>query len=99
MTFLSSIDFKVYYHKNIFNVFVLGICSGLPLTLSASTLHTWLASENISLVHIGLIGLVGLPYTLKFLWSPVIDLYFLSALGKRKFWMLLTQFSMFTVIE
>ena len=98
MKFLSSMDFKVYYHKNIFNVFILGICSGLPLTLSASTLHTWLASENISLVHIGLIGLVGLPYTLKFLWSPVIDLYFFKSVGKRKFWMLLTQFSMFTII-
>ena len=57
----------------------------LPLTLSASTLHTWLASENISLVHIGLIGLVGLPYTLKFLWSPVIDLYFLNLWVKENF--------------
>ena len=48
----------------------LGFASGLPLALTAGTLQAWLTVVNVDLRTIGLFTLVGLPYTLKFLWAP-----------------------------
>src|SRR2546423_989695 len=51
----------------------LGFAAGLPLLLTGSTLSAWLAGEHVDLGAIGLFSLVGLPYSLKFLWAPLFD--------------------------
>lgn len=76
-------------------VLLLGFSSGLPLLLTFSTLSAWLKSEGISRTAIGVFALVGTPYALKFLWSPLIDrlpLPVLTArLGRRRGWGVLIQ--------
>ena len=69
----------------------LGFASGLPLALTAGTLQAWLTVEGVDLKTIGIFTLVGLPYTLKFLWAPVMDRIVPPGLGRRRGWMLLTQ--------
>ena len=51
----------------------LGFASGLPLALTSGTLQAWLAVDGVDIRTIGLFSLVGIPYTLKFFWSPVMD--------------------------
>lgn len=69
----------------------LGFASGLPLALTAGTLQAWLTVEGVDLKTIGIFTLVGLPYTLKFLWAPIMDRIVPPWLGRRRGWMLLTQ--------
>lgn len=57
-------------------VYVLGFMSGLPLALTGTTLQAWFASEHISLVSVGMITLVGLPYSYKFVWAPLLDRFY-----------------------
>jgi PAT family beta-lactamase induction signal transducer AmpG len=71
----------------------LGFASGLPLALTAGTLQAWLAAEGVDLKTIGIFTLVGLPYTLKFLWAPLMDRIVPPWFGRRRGWMLLTQLS------
>ncbi|HET7157432.1 MAG TPA: AmpG family muropeptide MFS transporter, partial [Burkholderiales bacterium] len=63
---------------------LMGFASGLPLLLTGSVLQAWLKDGGIDLKAIGLFALVGLPYTLKFLWSPLFDRYTLPLLGRRR---------------
>jgi PAT family beta-lactamase induction signal transducer AmpG len=72
-------------------LFALGMSSGLPLALTAGTLQAWMNDEGINLKTIGLFGILGLPYTLKFLWAPFLDRYKLPFLDRRKGWAILTQ--------
>ena len=58
----------VYRDRRMVLICVLGFASGLPLALTLATLSAWLAQAGISRTAIGLFALVGLPYTLKFLW-------------------------------
>ena len=69
----------------------LGFASGLPLALTAGTLQAWLTDEGVDLSTIGLFGMVGLPYALKFLWAPFMDRLVPPWLGRRRGWMLVTQ--------
>ncbi|TKS60948.1 MAG: MFS transporter [Nitrospira sp.] len=69
----------------------LGFASGLPLAMTAGTLQAWLAVAGVDLKTIGIFTLVGLPYTLKFLWAPVMDRIVPPWLGRRRGWMLITQ--------
>ena len=75
-----------------------GFSSGLPLLLTGSTLKFWMREEGLDLTTIGFFGLVGLPYTLKFLWAPVMDRLVPSFLGRRRGWMLGTQISLMFAI-
>lgn len=68
-----------------------GFSSGLPLYFLINLLPAWLRTEQIDLKTIGLITLIGLPFTWKFLWSPVMDTVKIPILGRRRGWMLLTQ--------
>ncbi len=68
-----------------------GFSSGLPLYLLINLLPAWLRSEQVDLKAIGLFALIQLPYTWKFLWSPLMDRYALPLLGRRRGWMLVTQ--------
>ncbi len=69
----------------------LGFASGLPLALTAGTLQAWLTVVGVDLKTIGIFTLVGLPYTLKFLWAPLMDRIIPPWLGRRRGWMLLAQ--------
>jgi PAT family beta-lactamase induction signal transducer AmpG len=73
---------------------LLGFSSGLPLALTSGTLQAWMAVENVDLSTIGIFTLVGLPYTLKFLWAPVMDRFVPPLLGRRRGWMLVTQLAL-----
>lgn len=70
---------------------LMGFASGLPLLLTGSILQAWLKRSGIDLASIGVFALVGLPYTLKFLWAPLFDRYAPPLLGRRRGWMLATQ--------
>ena len=87
--------FRVYRDRRMVLIAVLGFASGLPLALTLATLSAWLAKAGISRTTIELFALVGLPYALKFLWSPLIDglrLPWLSRrFGRRRGWMLASQ--------
>jgi PAT family beta-lactamase induction signal transducer AmpG len=82
---------RQYANRRLLAVLFLGFSSGLPLALSAGTLQVWLATAEMDIRTIGLFGLVGLPYTLKFLWSPLMDRFVPPWLGRRRGWMLITQ--------
>ena len=69
----------------------MGISSGLPLLITISLMQAWAKEANISLANIGLMSLIGLPYTLKFLWSPIFDRLTLPFLGRRRGWLLVSQ--------
>jgi PAT family beta-lactamase induction signal transducer AmpG len=69
----------------------LGFSSGLPLYVLIQLVPAWLRSHEVDLATIGLFALIGLPYTWKFLWSPLMDRYKLPFLGRRRGWALLTQ--------
>jgi PAT family beta-lactamase induction signal transducer AmpG len=71
--------------------FLMGFSCGVPLLLTLSLLQAWMKEEGVDLSVIGLFALVGLPYTLKFIWSPVLDRFTLSFLGRRRGWLLVIQ--------
>ena len=68
-----------------------GFTSGLPLYFLINLIPAWLRSEHIDLKTIGLMALIGLPFTWKFIWSPVMDAVRLPFLSRRRGWMLVTQ--------
>lgn len=72
---------------------LMGFSSGLPLLLTGSVLQAWLKDGGVDLTRIGLFALVGLPYTLKFLWSPLFDRY-TPLLGRRRGWLALMQIAL-----
>lgn len=82
---------KKFLNKKMFIILLMGFSSGLPYALTSTTLQAWMRSSGVDLGTIGLFAFVGLPYTLKFLWAPLIDRYKLFKLGRRKSWMLVTQ--------
>src|SRR4051794_32846073 len=87
--------FSVYLRRRVLIVFAMGFASGLPLLLTLSTLSLWLAEAGIDKTTIGLFALVGVPYSVKFLWSPVIDRMPLppltTVLGRRRGWCIAIQ--------
>src|SRR6187455_972511 len=72
-------------------VTVLGFASGLPLALTGQAMQAWLSIEGVDIATIGFLSLVGLPYTFKFLWAPLMDRFDLPLLGRRRGWLVVTQ--------
>lgn len=70
---------------------LLGFASGLPLYLTGRTLQAWMTVENVSLATVGAFSLVALPYSLKFLWAPLMDRYVPPFFGRRRGWLIVTQ--------
>jgi len=71
-----------------------GFSSGLPFALLIGTLNAWLGEAKINLATIGVLSWIGLSYSFKFLWSPVVDRFklpWLEQIGRRKSWILLCQ--------
>ena len=86
----------IFTRANIMNprllaMLFLGFSSGLPLALTGSTLQAWMTEAHVSLAAIGALSLVGIPYTLKFLWAPLLDYIRIPWLGLRRGWILLAQ--------
>lgn len=77
--------------KRMTAVLLLSFASGLPFNLTGFTLQAWLASAGLDIKTIGIFGLVGFPYILKFLWAPLLDRYLPPLLGRRRGWILLYQ--------
>ncbi|MGB7078775.1 MAG: MFS transporter [Xanthobacteraceae bacterium] len=92
----------VYLKRRVLIVLFLGFSSGLPLALSGSTLLIWMTEAKVDLRTIGLFALVGTPYTIKFLWAPLIDALDVPLLsrrfGRRRGWLLLSQFLLIAAI-
>ncbi|MEM7247460.1 MAG: AmpG family muropeptide MFS transporter [Acidobacteriota bacterium] len=86
---------KVYFDRRILSVLLLGFSSGLPLALVYWTLSAWLSEEGVSKTAIGLFSWASTAYSIKFLWSPVVDHLSLGPLthwlGRRRSWLLLSQ--------
>jgi len=78
-------------NRRVATILFLGFSSGLPLALSGGTLQAWLTVEGVDIKTIGLFTLVGLPYTLKFLWSPLLDRFAFPLFGRRRGWILVFQ--------
>ncbi len=75
-------------------ILLLGFSSGIPLALVGGTLQAWMASVKVDLTVIGVFSLVGIPYTLKFLWAPLMDRYVPPFLGRRRGWMIISQIAL-----
>src|SRR6201991_3792272 len=92
----------VYLQPRVLIVLFLGFSSGLPLALSGSTLLVWMREAGVDLKTIGLFALVGTPYTLKFLWAPLVDALhvplFTRALGRRRGWLVFAQLLLIAAI-
>ena len=73
---------------------LMGFSSGLPLLLTGSVLQAWMTDEGVDLGTIGLFALVGLPYTLKFLWAPLTDRYCFPFFGRRRGWLITIQLAL-----
>ena len=82
---------QILGNKRIGLMLPLGFASGLPLALTSGTLQAWLTVAGVDLKTIGIFTLVGLPYSVKFLWAPVMDRVTLPWLGRRRGWMLVTD--------
>ena len=92
----------VYLKPRVLVIMFLGFSSGLPLALSGSTLLVWMTEAGVNLGTIGLFALVGTPYTIKFLWAPLVDAVNVPLLarrfGRRRGWLLLSQFLLMAAI-
>lgn len=84
---------QILANRRIAVMLPLGFASGLPLALTAGTLQAWLTVAGLDLKTIGIFTLVGLPYTLKFLWAPLMDRLVPPWLGRRRGWMVVMQIS------
>ena len=75
-----------------------GFSSGLPYLATRGTLQAWLKDEQVGLEVIGQFALVGLPYSLKFLWAPLLDRYVPPFLGRRRGWILCSQLCLLVML-
>jgi PAT family beta-lactamase induction signal transducer AmpG len=85
------------FHR-LFAVLFLGFASGLPLALTGQAMQAWLSVEGVDIATIGFLGLVGMPYTFKFLWAPLMDRFEPPLLGRRRGWLVLTQLLLAAVL-
>src|SRR5438270_13905557 len=86
--------FADYLRPKALVMLVLGFSSGLPFLLVGNTFGFWLRDEHTSLTAIGFLSWVGIAYSLKFLWAPVmdrVDLPLFRRLGRRRGWMMFSQ--------
>ena len=91
--------FQVFANRRIAASLLLGFSSGIPLGLTGGTLQAWMASDKVDLTVIGIFSLVGLPYTLKFLWAPLMDRFVPPFMGRRRGWILLSQLALIIAIS
>lgn len=90
--------FRVFQSRKIVALMLLGFASGLPYALTDDAFRAWLTSAKFDTRTIGWLGLVSLPYSLKFLWSPLIDRFVPPFLGRRRGWILVSQGALIVAI-
>ncbi len=90
--------FRVICSARMLVTLIMGFASGLPLLLTMSVLQAWMKEKNVDLSVIGLITLVQIPYTWKFLWSPLLDRFIPPFLGRRRGWLFLIQIALVCAI-
>ena len=89
---------QVFQSRKMAAILLLGFSSGLPLYLTSKTLQAWMTDAKVDLTAIGLFSLMSLPYSLKFLWSPLLDRFIPPFLGRRRGWLVITQVGLFLAI-
>lgn len=92
------ISYRRLFSYRVWLMLFIGFSSGLPFSITSSTIQAWFTTLGMSTKEIGLYSLVGIPYAFKFLWSPLMDHFNLPFLGRRRDWMLLTQISLLIAI-
>lgn len=83
--------YSLLFNKNQLTTFLLAFASGLPLALTSSTLQAWYSVSGISVVTIGFLTLIGIPYNYKILWAPLLDRFIPPFLGRRRGWIFIIQ--------
>src|SRR6056297_1854546 len=71
-----------------------GLASGMPLYVLIQLVPAWLRDQGVSLAEIGLFALVGMPYTWKFVWAPLLDRFAPIGMGRRRGWLMLSQLAL-----
>ena len=89
---------QVFQSRKMAALLLLGFSSGLPLFLTSRTLQVWMTEENVDLGVIGLFAIVALPYSLKFLWSPLLDRFVPPFMGRRRGWLVISQVGLLIAI-
>ncbi|MEN9891870.1 MAG: hypothetical protein RLY78_2165 [Pseudomonadota bacterium] len=95
MSLPSALSARLGRFHRLLAVVITGFASGLPLALTGQALQAWLTQDGLDVATIGFLSLVGLPYTFKFLWAPLMDRFEpWPALGRRRGWLVLTQLAL-----
>ena len=89
---------KVIISRRMLVAFLMGFAGGLPLLLTWGVLQAWMTEKGVDLTWIGMISLVQIPYTWKFLWAPFLDRFVLPFLGRRRGWLLVAQVALVAAI-
>lgn len=88
----NFVSFKqLYGNSRMAAILALGFSSGLPIGMIGGTLQAWLNDSGVQLRELGFVNLIRLPYSLKFLWAPILDRFQISSLGRRRGWIVFTQ--------
>jgi PAT family beta-lactamase induction signal transducer AmpG len=90
--------FRVFGQPRMAALLFFGFSSGLPLYLTKTTLQAWMTTAGVSLTTIGVFSLLNAPYSLKFLWAPLLDRYVPPFLGRRRGWLLMSQIALLIAI-
>lgn len=85
---------KIIFSGRMLVALIMGFACGLPLLLTITVLQAWMKEEGVDLTVIGMMALVGFPYTCKFLWAPFLDRFTLPFLGRRRGWLLIIQLAL-----
>jgi PAT family beta-lactamase induction signal transducer AmpG len=95
---VKSSPLRIFAQPKMAVLVLLGFSSGLPFYLTSKTLQAWMTTAKVDLATIGFFSLVTLPYSLKFVWAPVMDRYVPPFLGRRRGWVLITQVALLIAI-
>ncbi|HEY1953516.1 MAG TPA: AmpG family muropeptide MFS transporter [Gemmatimonadaceae bacterium] len=97
-TTTNASPLRIFGQPKMAVLLLLGFSSGLPFYLTSKTLQAWMTTSKVDLATIGFFSLVTLPYSLKFVWAPVMDRYVPPFLGRRRGWVFITQVLLLLVI-
>jgi PAT family beta-lactamase induction signal transducer AmpG len=89
---------NIIFSRRMLVAFLMGFSGGLPLLLTWGVLQAWMTEKGVDLIWIGMISLVQIPYTWKFLWAPFLDRFIPPLLGRRRGWLLMSQIALMASI-
>lgn len=94
MTRMTTRLGQVLFNRRMLACLLLGFSSGLPFALLGAPFQIWFRKQGVELAAITLFGWVRFPYSIKFLWAPLLDRYQLPWLSRRRDWALVTQIAL-----